>query len=207
MSPALFALLFACSRPAPQSEPARYPWDIELLDDGSTLALGLTPGRSTFTDAIDRFGNSLEVAMFESGEDRSLEIYYSKASLGGLVGRLILILDAPPEVLADIALRSEREPTGAGTGVWRYALPTATEPSLPPLTVKAMTFAPAASLTEETLTARFGPPEQRLTTEDSVILLYPSRGVRITAPARGRELIEYVHPDDFAWLQAHQQTH
>jgi len=204
MLPAL--LLFAACTGAPEPpDPNSYPWSISVSGDGSMTAFGLTPRKSTFQDARDRFGDRLEVAMFEADGERALEIFYGKANLNGLQGRLILTLDAPADLLGQIAATATSKPSGAGA--IRYALPEDLTDPLPALAIKAMLFAPAAGLSEETIVARFGPPEQRETSEDGTLLLYPSRGVHITVPDGGRELIQFVHPEDFAWLKAHSQPH
>lgn len=194
-------LLFACSDPAPPPDPAGLPWSVSVQPDGSTVAFGLSPAKSALQDAIDRFGNRLELAMFETDGERAVEVYYSKADLSGLEGRLILTVDAPPALLDEIAATGESKPTGNGST--RYEVPDPVAAKLSPLPLKAMLFAPAASLAEADLTSRFGEPESREAAGEDAVLLYPSRGIHITVPGSGRSLIQYVHPKDFAWLKAH----
>lgn len=197
----LFSALLACSDPAPPPDPAGLPWSVSVQPDGSTVAFGLTPSQTPLKDAIDRFGNRLELAMFETDGDRAVEVYYSKADLSGFEGRLILTIDAPPALLDEIAATGESKPTGNGSIRFEVTDPVAEKLATHP--IKAMLFAPAASLEAADLVARFGEPESRETSGEDALLLYPSRGLHITVPGSGRALIQYVHPKDFAWLKTH----
>ena len=191
-------LLMACApdRGAP-------PWQIDQLEDGSTRVFGLVPGRSTLADAPLRFGPAVEAALFETPAGALVaEAYYSKVSPGGLTGRLVLSLLLDEGTL--MALKEHSPETKVlGTGNKRLAIAAGDAARLQHAVIRGITFVPTASLDEEIVRGRFGDPEERVTVDKNTThWLYPSRGLDVALNRRGKDVLQYVHPDDFDWVRS-----
>ncbi len=194
-------LLAGCGR-APEEPP---PWEVERLAGGGIEALGLRPGESTMGEALRRFGRRVEAALFESpAGELTVEAHYGSVRVGGIAGSLFLSLDLGPETLAALKRASPNylpQPSGGR----RHELDAAFSDVLLEETIRVVSFSPQATVTEETLTARFGEPAERVTTADgSRHLLYPTLGTDVLVEPEGEVIIQYVHPRDFDWLRRRQ---
>jgi hypothetical protein len=178
------------------------PWQIEALADGNSRVYGLTLTRSTLGDARRLHGEDMDVALIASGQESgTLEAYYVNFTAGVLPGKLILLADADAATLAhlrDHAAKVERIDADTRKFLLRhedleraYAIP-----------ITAITFIPAASFDQDTAIKRFGTPTERIRTDAQVEhLLYPALGLDITLDARGKEVLQYVAPRQFARLR------
>jgi hypothetical protein len=188
---------------APAPRDAYPPWRIDRLPDGRTRVFGLIPGSSTLHAAVERLGPRLQAAVFQSPEGAlSAEAYYPSARPGGISGRLILILDPGRSALERLRDHSARhEPMG--TGNIRYTPRAQDAALLEEARIRGMAFVPTIDLDEETLEARFGAPAERVAVDKHTThWLYPARGLDITVNARGKEVLQYAQPSDFAWVSS-----
>ena len=193
-------------RPGNQSHEAQQvsglPWQIEILPDGNSKVFGLTLSRSTLGEAREHFGPDMEVAVIaQQGEAGALEAYYSSATAGVLTGKMVLVAELGKETV-------ERMREHAGKS--RITESSARKFTLGPedLTlafntpVASITFIPTANLDEETAISRFGQPTERIRASEQVEhLLYPEKGLVLTLDGKGKELLQYVAPRDFARLR------
>ncbi len=179
------------------------PWLLESLPDGATRVLGLVPGRSTLADALLLFGPAVEAAVFETPDGTlSAEAYYSKVSPGGLTGRLILSLQLDEGTLVTLRDHSP-ERKMQRTGNARLEIAARDAASVNRAVIRGMTFVPTADLDEEILGARFGQPEERVRVDENTThWLYPSRGLDIALNRKGKDVLQYVHPEDFDWVRS-----
>lgn len=178
------------------------PWQVAADGQGGSTVFGLHPGSSTLADVKGRLGDDLEVAIVAApGEVGTLEGYYAQLRLGFVQARMIVTVDVPPAVVAEMR---ERAPKAA------YMESTTMKISLHPedllrverLPVRAISVIPAVNLNEETVVERFGQPGERLRVSDKrVHLLYPEKGLDVTVDQEGKELLQYVAPRDFGWLR------
>lgn len=178
------------------------PWRIERLADSSTRVFGLSPGRSSFQDALEGFGPRVEVALFQSpGGELTAEAYFPSVRPAGIAGRLILTIDLDPAALGRLRARSPRQEL-LGTGNIRYTLHADDAPLIQAARIRGITFVPAIELDEALVQARFGPAAERFSAgEGTVHWLYPERGLDVTINRQAKEAIRYVHPDDFDWIR------
>ncbi len=178
------------------------PWNIERLPDGATRIFRLVPGRSTLADALARFGKRVEAALFQQpGGELSLEAYYGSVSVGGLAGRMVLLLRVPRDEL--LGLR-EHSPKGRRleTGNARFEINPADGDRLLTAVIRGITYIPSVNLDEDLLVKRFGAPAERQASADGIVhLLYPDRGLEITVDPHGKEMLLYVDPRDFDWVR------
>jgi hypothetical protein len=178
------------------------PWQIEILPDGNSRVFGLTLAKSTLGDARERFGPDMEVAVIANrGEAGALEAYYSRVTTGVLTGRMILVAALDRESVE--RMRQHAAKSSVTESSARKFTLSAEDLALAYSTpIASITFIPSASLDEETALARFGPPGERIrVSEQAEHLLYPEKGLALTLDSKGKELLQYVAPRDFARLR------
>ena len=68
--------------------------------------------------------------------------------------------------------------------------------------IASVTFIPAASLDEQTVLRRFGAPAERIRVDERVEhFLYPDKGLDLALDSKGKEVLQYVAPRQFARLR------
>lgn len=196
-------LTFAAPRPdRTEAAAADLPWQIDVAPDGSSRVFGLTLGRSTLDDASSRLGPAPQVAIVTApGEPGALEAYFESVALGFVTGKMVLTLDATPqaiELMRSRAIKTE------------YMESTTRKATLAPddraaagrNVVRTIAFIPSAHLDEATILQRFGPPAERLRDGETIEhFLYPAKGLDLVLDTKGKEVLQYVAPRDFARLR------
>ncbi|MDR1648535.1 MAG: hypothetical protein LBR88_10990 [Zoogloeaceae bacterium] len=188
-------------QPAAVSDPENFlPWQIRVEEaTGQSEVFGLKPGISTLAEAQVRFGGDPELGIIvPPGDVAALEAYYARVELGVLQGRLLLRLAATPETLKAMLQRApkaeymESNTRRASLAAEDLVLAQATP-------IAALTFIPNANLDEDTIRKRFGPPVEILKTSENLThFLYPGKGLDVILDAKGKEVLQYVAPRDFA---------
>lgn len=178
------------------------PWQIDALPEGNSRVFGLSPGASTLDDARARFGPDVQVAMIVApGESGSVEAYYESVTAGSIAGKMVLALEstlAQREAMLKRALRAEYMESATR----RVELAAIDLQALNKARVTAIAFIPAAHLSEEIVLQRFGPPAERIRSgEHTEHFLYPEKGLDLRLDAKGKEVLQYVAPRDFARLR------
>ncbi|MDO9243531.1 MAG: hypothetical protein Q7U32_06960 [Rhodocyclaceae bacterium] len=195
------------SRPDVASHPGSAslgpPWQIDRLPDGASRVFGLSLGQSTLAEARQRLGPDVQVALIVApGESGSLEAYYESINPGGVKGKLILTLAtglAQREQMLARARKVDYMPSAAR----RVELGADDLLQADAAPIVAMVFIPAANLDESVVLQRFGTPAERLRSgEHKEHFLYPDQGLDLQLDARGKEVLQYVAPRDFARLRA-----
>ncbi|MCL2022503.1 MAG: hypothetical protein FWG81_10685 [Betaproteobacteria bacterium] len=181
------------------------PWQIELDEAGQTRVFGLSPGVSTLNDAIARLGEDMELAIMvaaniptgQEAKDAALEGYYNQIALDFVQARLVLTLDAPPEMIAAMLSRSVRGEY-MRNGSRKYSLHPDDATLAATLPLVAFTLVPNARLDAETITLRFGPPAAIVSMGESMQhYLYPDKGLDIALDSKGKNVLQYVAPAEF----------
>ena len=91
------------------------PWQIERGPQGELRAFGLRLPGSTLADAVQRWGDDLQVALIASrGQPLALEAYTERWSGGGITGKLVLATDAQRDVYKRQQRRSAQAHAGRG---------------------------------------------------------------------------------------------
>ena len=186
------------------------PWQIEVLQDGSTQVFGLHVGVSRLSDALKILGDDMEVAIVAAtgattdaatiGEAGSLEMYYGHYRAGLLSGKLVLQTDISAQKIQNWrtnALRFEYMETGLAK---KYILSPDDLPQVYDETIVGLTFIPSVNLDEKVILARFGEPAQRVSFAGVTHYLYPSKGLDIAWHEDSKEVLQYVTPDAFEQL-------
>ena len=180
-----------------------FPWQIERLPNGTTRVFGIVPGQTTLGEAMAQLGDDNELAIIAPpGEAGSLEAYYGHYTAGLIQGKLILVADIDPDTLATMQLRARRE-----GGTHRLLLDEGDLPTARRAAVRAITFMPTFDLDEETTRARFGIPAEVLpVSAQEQHLLYPELGLDLVLNANGKDVLQYLSPDDFDTHRAQLQV-
>lgn len=187
----------------PGADPdANLPWQIALDDQGNSRVFGLVPGVSTLGQVRERFGADVEVAIIATPDEvGSLEAYYNQVSLGFLLARLIVTVDASPETISAMRERALKAQymESATRKIRLHPDDLVAADRLP---IRALSVIPAINLDEAAVVQRFGPPGERLPVSDKrVHLLYPASGLDVILDQEGKELLQYVAPRNFALLR------
>lgn len=179
------------------------PWQIDRLPDGASSVFGLTLGKSTLEDARQRLGPDVQVALIVApGESGSLEAYYESISPGGVKGKMILTL-ATGLAQRELMLTRARKVDYMQSAARRVSLGADDLVQAGAAPIVAMVFIPAANLDEAVVLQRFGTPAERLrSSEHKEHFLYPDQGLDLQLDAKGKEVLQYVAPRDFARLRA-----
>jgi hypothetical protein len=180
-----------------------FPWQIERLPNGTTRVFGIVPGQTTLDVAIAQLGDDNELAIIAApGETGSLEVYYSRYTAGLIEGKLILVADIEPDTLASMQMRARRK-----GGTHRLLLDEGDLPTARRAAVRAITFMPTFDLDEEITRARFGIPAEVLpVSAQEKHLLYPELGLDLVLNADGKDVLQYLSPDDFDTHRAQLQV-
>jgi hypothetical protein len=171
------------------------PWQIDRLPGGDSRVFGITLGKTTLGEAIDRMGDDLELAVIAPPHEAgTLEAYYSHYSAGPVTGRLILILDVDGDTLREWRSRAYQD-----GGTRRYLLHPDDLPVAYLAPVKVITFMPSLDLDEAIVRARFGEPAEVMTVADrQQHWLYPALGLDLVLNADGKDLLQYLSPRVFS---------
>lgn len=188
--------------PVNQQTAEGLPWQIEILPDGGSRVFGIMLGQSTFNEVRQAFGDEGALALIVApGETGSVEAYFEKINAGFVTGKLLLTIQstvAAREVMLQRAVKAD------------YMDSTTKRITLNEIDIEAMqkspiigvSFIPSASLDEEIIQQRFGMPAERIRgSEHTEHFLYPDRGLDLILDRKGKEVLQYVAPKNFASLR------
>ncbi len=209
----LFALVFILLAAYPffnQSEEpetlAGFPWQIEILPDGTSSIFGIQPGKSRLSDALEILGSDMDMAIIvsmgelASDDLGSLEMYYGRYKAGSLSGKLILQTNACEQDIKrwrENSLKFEYMASGLAK---KYIILDTDFPEVIEEIIVSLTFVPKVNLDEAVILARFGEPDQRIELTGVTHFLYPEKGLDIALHEESKEVLQYVAPDAFEKL-------
>lgn len=187
----------------PDANPVTLPWQIERLPEGGSRVFGLTLGRSTLQDARQQLGGDVQVALIVApGETGSLEAYYESIDAGAVKGKMVLTLETSLAQREQILARA-RKVDYMQSAARRVDLGADDLRQADRARIIAIAFIPAANLDEQVVLQRFGVPGERIrSSEYKEHFLYPDKGLDLQLDAKGKEVLQYVAPRDFARLRA-----
>ena len=187
---------------SPVSRVQGLPWQINILANGNSRVFGLELPRSTLADARERFGDGMRIGIVAARDEAgALEAYYDSVTAGIILGKMILVAKLDPEILAGMRERSTQR-SHMNDSTFRYVLHPDDLSRALDTTIAGITFVPAADLDVETVLKRFGPPQERLRAGDHAEhFLYPDSGLDLLLDDKGKEVLQYVAPHEFARLR------
>lgn len=179
------------------------PWNITVNEAGQTEVLGIVLGQSTLREVKRLWGEDIDLAIIASGnESGSLEGYYTELKLGFVLAKVVLTLsthDGEIDAMRTRAVAADYMKSGAK----KIRLGMEDRNLAEDRTVVALSVIPTVNLDEAALVSRFGTPAERFAVSpERVHLLYPAQGLDIVVDTKGKELLQYVAPQNFAQLVA-----
>jgi hypothetical protein len=187
-----------------QKPPSAAPWRIEVLAPGRVQVMGLKLPGTTLAETRERWGQDLKLAFMAGSDGRlTLEGYLESFEAGGVTGRLMLAFDTQSEATAMRRWRDTLPGLPTASGGYQHALDDAAASALAATGLIGVSFIPLGQLDAEVLAARFGRPSERIATGGRLEhWLYPALGLAVVLDSEGREVLQYVAPDDFERLLA-----
>ena len=178
------------------------PWQITPDGQGGSTVFGLKPGVSTLGEVRQRFGSEMEVAIVAEPEEiGTLEGYYASVSLGFVMAKMVITVDATNELISSMRERALKAKHMEST-TRKITLSADDLAAAALLPVKAISVIPTVNIDEATVIQRFGQPGERVVvSEKRVHLLYPQYGLDVVVDGDGKELLQYVAPRNFASLR------
>ena len=178
------------------------PWQITPDGQGGSTVFGLKPGASTLAEVRQRFGSEMEVAIVAEPEEiGTLEGYYASVSLGFVMAKMVITVDATNELISSMRERALKAKHMEST-TRKITLSADDLAAAALLPVKAISVIPTVNIDEATVIQRFGQPGERVVvSEKRVHLLYPQYGLDVVVDGDGKELLQYVAPRNFASLR------
>lgn len=176
-----------------------YPWQITVLPDGRSKVFGVVLGETVLRDIDQILKSRATVALFESGNELSLEAYYKSVTKGGLTGSFVFTLDASNAQMEKLKKESSKKERTENNNI-RYDLDMAATGLARGMVVKYLNYIPAVQLDEDIIIKRFGEPAKKIklkTREVGWHYLYPEKGLDLIYKEEGKEVLQYVLPKDF----------
>lgn len=197
----LIALAVAIFLPSgrPPVQKSDLPWSVTVDGEGQSHLFGLTLGRSTVGEVMQRLREPAEVTMFVSAEGkRSVEVYFDRAPFGELSAKAVVGVGLDDETLRGMFERGIRISSLAG-GLRKVELSHDDLRRVNSAPIASITYLPAANLDAEVVRRRFGEPVERMRERESELehWLYPAIGLDLTLDAKGKEVLLYVKPSEF----------
>ena len=178
------------------------PWQIELLADGSTEVFGVIPGQTTLGQAVAHLGNDMELAvMVARGEAGNLEMYYGQYRAGLMSAKLVLAADMDIELIN--SMRENAAKTDVlETGARKYVLSEEDYAQAFDAVIQSIACIPAVNLDHDIIIKRFGEPGELIQKNNGLThYLYPAKGLDVILNQDGKEVLQYVAPNEFAKLR------
>jgi len=175
-----------------------FPWQIEILPDGSSEVMQINLGKTTLGEAAKKFNQSPEFTMFaKDGELPVIEAYFNTLRISSLNAKMVLGFDLSEAELNGIYNRGVRIST-MGSGTRKVTMYDDDIAYLRKVAISSVTYIPSTNLDAEIILKRFGEPAQRIQENAAVEhWLYPQKGLDLVLNRDAKEVLQYVSPTQF----------
>jgi hypothetical protein len=189
--------------PTGTSPAAPMPWMITVQDDGLSEVFGITLGRTSLRQLLALSPNDNEVAIIADQQERAnLEVYLPSFSVGPLTGKLVGSIDVAPAQLLQMMETADRA-TFLASGSRQFMLNATDLQTAMNLPVRTLDFIPSVNLEEATLINLFGEPGRNVSYDNGTrLLMYPDKGLIISAHPKAKEVFHYIAPVNFSLLES-----
>ena len=176
-----------------------FPWQIEILPDGSAKVMQINLGKTTLGEAAKKFNQSPEFTMFaKDGELPVIEAYFNTLRISSLNAKMVLGFNLSEIELTGIYNRGVRIST-MGSGTRKVTIHDDDIAYLRKVAISSMTYIPSTNLDADIILKRFGKPAQRIKEADGVEhWLYPQKGLDLVLNRDAKEVLQYVPPAKFS---------
>ena len=197
----LFILMISGCTKGPAIDDQTYPWQINITPQGNSQVFGIELDVSRLGHVAKKLNAHYELGLFEDKQGRlSLEAYFSDITRGGLSGRLIALLAVEQQQLQKFKINSlKRKPQESG--VLKYQLVKADQKISEQFIIHSLSYIPYVNLDKEMIEKRFGMTSEIFTAQDGLVhYLYRKKGLDIIYSVKGKEVLQYVSPQQFRTL-------
>lgn len=183
------------------------PWQVERTPTGSTRVFSIILGQTSLDEASRHFNKVPEIAVFLGAQGpESIEAYFGKTRVGVFDAKVVLSLAASSEIMAKVA-ETAGEPEPMPSGSWKRPVSEVALETVIQLPIKSITYVPSVQYESDIVLRRFGEPSDKLQhNEHSEYWFYPDLGLVILLDMEGKEILQYVAPDDFEELRSQMVT-
>lgn len=177
---------------------ALMPWDISVTAEGGTSVFDIELKQSSLDQSLTVLGEDHDIAIIIDSDERAgLEVYYSHFKAGPIAGKLILAYEVDDGLLRTMA-EGAAHSSYMASGARKFQLSEEDLHKARNFLVNSISLVPAAALRAEIITQRFGKPERVLDQDGDIQhFLYPDLGLAVSIHQEAKDLLQYVHPDDF----------
>lgn len=179
-----------------------YPWQVDVLPDGSTRVFQLQLGNTTLAQAEQLFQDEAEMTLFDPRDQKPvIEAYFNDLFIGGLKAKMVVSFDLDDEDIEAIYNRGVRIST-LGSGTRKVTLDADDIARIRNEKIIALTYLPSINLEAALIQKRFGEADEKITdpVSGAVHWLYANKGVDVVLSDEQKEVVQYVLPANFAKL-------
>lgn len=181
-----------------------YPWQLEVMPDGSTRVFQVHLGQTTLAEAERLFQESAEITLFVPRDEKPvIEAYFDTLFIGGLKAKMVMSFDLSDDDIQQIYNRGVRIST-LGSGTRKVSLHGDDIARIKNEKIIGLTYLPSINLEAGLIEKRFGPADDKISDSVSggVHWLYADKGVDVVLSDEHKEVIQYVMPVNFDKLVA-----
>ena len=185
-----------------------YPWQVEILADGSTQVFQINLGQTRLQDIEKQFNEPAKFTMFVPKEGSPVvEAFFEELVIGGLKAKMVVAFEFTQDQLQAMYDNGVRIST-LGSGTRKVTLHPDSIAQVKASAVTSLTYMPAINIEAELIEKRFGQPDQKINDQkiDAVHWLYADKGIDIVISERSKEVFQYVLPARFDTVLAPLQT-
>ena len=163
------------------------PWNIQILDNGSSRIMGITLGKTNIQDAHQIFAHFSETRLFTTNDKTELLAHFDEFSMAGLLAEIDLVYDISESLLDKV----RQQATDTRHGEYQLVresmlMDLLTSP------VKQLIYKPFIDYDSSIISQRFGQPEDHESINETVEKLsYPTLGLVIYLNSDGPDKFIY----------------
>ena len=163
------------------------PWNIQLLDNGSSRIMGITLGKTNIQDAHQIFSHFSETRLFTANDKTELLAHFDEFSMAGLLAEIDLVYDISESQLDKVRQQTMNAKHGEYQLIRESMLM-----DLLTTPVKQLIYKPFIDYDSSIISQRFGEPSARESLNETVEKLsYPALGLVIYLNSDGPEKFIY----------------
>lgn len=178
------------------------PWQIEVFPDGSSQVFNVRLGKTTLDEMSRHLDKAPEMALFVGVDGpTALEAWYGKTRVGVFDAKVVAHVAASKQQLIAYEQNSG-DPDPMPSGSWKRDIGERDYAEVILLPVDRITYIPSVHYETDIAEKRFGKPAEIISGEEpSDYWLYPDKGLVLIMNQEGKEILQYVRPDNFGVLR------
>lgn len=177
------------------------PWNVEVVNN-TTNVFGVKLGESNLNDFLQIWNEKeMELAIIKSPDEdiknTNLEAYFAELKLGFVLAKVIITLQTNSDELNTMIARAS-DVSFLRNGSKQITLNNVDYQQAKNKIIKSISIIPTVNLNEDDFIARFGNPTQKIVLSDDIThLLYENKSLDIVVSNKGKEVLQYVSPQNF----------